>query len=268
MKAFRLFFGIIILNLSAFAQSGTMRYTGGASADKAAVLLIPFEPFMYISEIDKQLIKESKLSAKEMKNEFAKALDFHLYQSFNERYNVLSFYLMNDENEQDLTHIFRSRKLNFEALPIEEKNNFEDKAAALKGKFKKPFKKEETDYGGQVVTTKVTEERFMNAEITNNNLLDSLYSKHQAKLYLFINQLEFRNIYGDYTTMQTGEYKRQAKVHYTLFTKEGVVIAKGITTADFPSQENKIDEITTNYFPILADGIYKQINSITSPKTN
>tara|TARA_R110002049_G_scaffold216691_6_gene388161 strand:- start:957 stop:1763 length:807 start_codon:yes stop_codon:yes gene_type:complete len=268
MKAISLLFWILILNLTVFSQSGTMQFTGGASSDKAAVLLIPFEPFMYISEIDKQLIKESKLSAKEMKSEFAKALDFHLYQSFNERYSVLSFYFMDDEIEQDLTHIFRSRKLNFEALPSEEKNNLQDNSAALKGKFKNSFKKEEADYGGQIVTKQVTEERFMNAEITNTNLLDSLYMKHQAKLYLFINQLEFRNIYGDYTTMQTGEYNRQAKVHYTLFTKEGVVIAKGISTADFPSRENKIDEITTNYFPILADGIYEQINILTTPKTN
>lgn len=267
MKTYSLLFSILLCNLVSYSQSGTMQFNGGASSDKAAVLLIPFEPFMYISEIDKQLEKDNKLSAAQMKSEFAKALDFHLYQSFNENYSVLSFYFMEDEIEQDLTHIYRSRKLNYEVLPLEETNTVEQKAKALKGKIKGSFKKEETpDYGGQIVTKKVTEQRFMNAEITNANLLDSLHNKHKAKLYLFINQLEFRNIYGDYTTMQSGEYKREAKVHYTLFTKDGITIAKGISSTTFPSQENKIDLITNRYFPILAEGIYEQINTIKSPK--
>ncbi len=266
MKTISLLFSFMAFATLGFAQSGTMQFNGGSAAGKASVLLIPFEPFMYLSEIDKQLEKESKLSGQEMKAEFVKALDFHLYQAFNENYTVLSFYFMEDEIEQDLTHIYRSRKLNFEPLPAEDQSLVKEKATSLKGKLKKSFKKEdEADYGGQVVTKRNQEERFMNAEITNNNLLDSLHTKHGAKLYLFINQLEFRNLYGDYTTMQTGEYNREAKVHYTLFTKEGVVIAKGISAVEFPSRENKIDEITSRYFPILAAGIYDQINTITTP---
>lgn len=266
MKTTSLLISFFLCVSLGFSQSGTMQFNGGATTGRASVLLIPFEPFMYLSEIDKQLEKESKLSGQEMKDEFVKALDFHLYQAFSENYTVISFYFMEDDIEQDLTHIYRSRKLNFEALPTNNQTALEEKTSALKGKLKRSFKKEDdTDFGGQVVTKKIQEERFMNAEITNPNLLDSLYTKHGAKLYLFINQLEFRNLYGDYTTMQTGEYKREAKVHYTLFTKEGVVIAKGISSVEFPSQENKIDEITNRYFPILAAGIYDQINTLTTP---
>jgi hypothetical protein len=262
MKKLSLFLSVAIYGLLAHSQSGTMQYSGGKSSDKAAVLIVPFEPFMYISEIDRQVGLENNLDGKEVKEAFAKALDLYFYQQFNEQYQVLSFYFMEDDVEQDLTYIYTSRKLKYEAVPEEEASKGEEKLKSFQSKLSKPFKKEEDEsaYGGQIVTKREVENKFMNANISDKKVLDSLNRRYNASLYLLINQLEFRNLYGDFTDMEGNTYERIAKVHYTLYSKRGTVISKGMATTPFPAADNNIASITSTYFPILAEQIFKAVN--------
>jgi hypothetical protein len=262
MKKLSLLFPALFLALFAHSQSGTMQYSGGKSTDKAAVLIVPFEPFMYISEIDQQVGAENKMDGKEVKDAFAKALDMYFYQQFNEQYQVLSFYFMEDDVEQDLTYIYTSRKLKYEVIPEEEASKNEEKLKGIQSKLSKSFKKEEDEstYGGQIVTKREVENKFMNANISDKKVLDSLNRRYNASLYLLINQLEFRNLYGDFTQMEGNTYDRIAKVHYTLYSKRGTVVSKGLATTPFPSANNNIESITSTYFPILAEQIFKAVN--------
>lgn len=269
MRKLSLLFSISFFSLYSFSQSGTMQYSGGKSADKAAVLIVPFEPFMYISEIDRQVGLENNLDGKAVKSEFAKALDLYLYQTFNEQFQVLSFYFMEDDVEQDLTYVYRSRKLEYEVLPEESTPKAEEKLKGIQTKLLKTFKKEEDEsaYGGQIVTERDEKNKFMNAIISDQKVVDSLNNRYNASLYLLINQLEFRNVYGDFTQMEGNTYDRIAKVHYTLYSRRGTVVSKGLATTPFPASDNNLESITSTYFPILAEQIFNAVNmGITSTK--
>ena len=269
MRKLSLLFSISFFSLYSFSQSGTMQYSGGKSADKAAVLIVPFEPFMYISEIDRQVGLENNLDGKAVKSEFAKALDLYLYQTFNEQFQVLSFYFMEDDVEQDLTYVYRSRKLEYEVLPEESTPKAEEKLKGIQTKLSKTFKKEEdkSAYGGQIVTERDEKNKFMNAIISDQKVVDSLNNRYNASLYLLINQLEFRNVYGDFTQMEGNTYDRIAKVHYTLYSRRGTVVSKGLATTPFPASDNNLESITSTYFPILAEQIFNAVNmDITSTK--
>lgn len=265
-----LFLFSFVLSFGAFSQSGTLKYRGSSLNDQASVLIIPNEPFMYISEIDRAIGEYNHLNGDQLREKFAIAVDKYLYSEFSKKYNVLSFYLMDDEDiEQDLTFIYTSRKLKYVENP---KATAEIENGEIKDKLTKAFKKPQksTDnYGGQIVTKDAPKDRFMDIEITNENLLDSLNKQFSAEVFLFVNQLEFRNLYEIFSKMEREDYQREIKVHYTLLTVDGEVLSKGISSSLFPAAENDIDIITRTYFPILAKNIYNDIHTdLTSNQNN
>ncbi len=266
-----LFIFSIFISFVALSQSGTLQYRGGSLNDQASILIIPNEPFMYISEIDRAIGEKNNLNGDQLREKFAIAVDKYLYGEFSKKYNVLSFYLMDDEDiEQDLTYIYTSRKLKYvdnpKATAVIEDGEIKDK---LSKAFKKPNRDNKDNYGGQLVVKDAPKDRFMDIEITNENLLDSLNKQFKAEVFLFVNQLEFRNLYEIYSKMEREEYQREIKVHYTLLTLDGDVLSKGISSSLFPASENDIDIITKSYFPILAKNIYNDIHTdLTSSENN
>ena len=62
--------------------------------DNRKVLVIPFEPKLYMSEIDQHVNKESKLNTKQIRHAFRSGLDFMIVAEFRKKFSVIS--LMND----------------------------------------------------------------------------------------------------------------------------------------------------------------------------
>ena len=105
---YRSFLSVIFLLvvLVSNAQHTTLNNKSNEKAvpGKHKIMLIPFEPRLYMSEIDHALNKETKLSARQIKNTFRDGINEQLYKSLKSQHTVVD--LMNDkykaeENERD-----------------------------------------------------------------------------------------------------------------------------------------------------------------------
>lgn len=252
---------LAIITIQLSAQHSTMRFTDKPiNLNRQSLLLVPFESKMYITDVNKQLAEANNLSSAEILKRFTSAIDQSILYSFEQSCNVSSFYLLDDEESKtDLTYVYQNRKLAYELVSETEEKS---KAEKLKSKLKK---KEDTRYqgasivGGQIVSKRDDRERYMKAVIRDQKMLDSMVSKFDNNFFLFVNELDIRTNYSDATAMQSMNYTREIKLHYTLYHKNGEILSTGISRTTFPSTQNDINVIIKRYFPILAQQIHKDL---------
>ena len=262
MKAFSFLFIACCLLISKLeAQHSTLNFSDSPiNLTHQSLLIVPFDSRMYLSDINEKLAIENNLNSDEIVERFIAGVDQSIYYTFRERCDVSSFYILEDENtEEELSYIYSQLKLEYELVSkTQEKTRLEK----FKGKLKKS-RNEKYDRGGisngEIVTVKDERERYMKAVVQDNKMLDSMHFKFDNKFFLFINQLDITNQYADAVSMEQMNYSRQIKLHYTLYHRNGEILSTGISSTTFPSHQNDINIIISEYFPILAEQIFNDL---------
>ena len=257
---------LLCLGISSFvmAQHSTLRFNDEPfMLDHQSILIVPFESKMYLSDVNNEIAQHNQMNSQEIIERFTNALDQSLYYTFNERTKVTSFYTLGDEESlSELKYIYQNIDLEYELVEVED----EKKGAFHKIKEKVNKKdKEDSKYdrggiqNGEVVTKRDPRERYMKAMIKDQRMLDSMHMKFDNRFFLFLNELDFNNIYEDGVSMQSMKFDRELKVHFTLYREDGTILTTGISRTRVPSTENDINVITSQYFPILAKNIFNAL---------
>lgn len=234
---------------------------------KNNVLIVPFETKMYFSDIDGDLSQNNDLNFHDIKAKFRAELDRNLFLSLKAFYNPLSFYSIEpSEAIKELSYIYNSIGYKYEIIQPEvvEKENTAKKL--LKKVKKKETEPEEAKIQhGEIISQVDNREKYMKTTITNEKLLPTLNSQHQAKYYIFINQLDIKRSADDAYKAAEELYKREIKVHYTVVDENGKEISSGAIISRFNSGENDINKIIKIHFPLITEKI---VSNIVGPTTD
>ncbi len=259
-----IFVGAIAIN----AQNTTT----GNSEDKVvsykpSVLVVPFESKMYISDIDKDLAIKNEMNFQDIKAKFRAALDREIFIALKKYYNPLSFYSIEpQESRKELAYIYNSIGYKYEVIPEEVVVKKETVGKKLIGKFKKkPKEKEYIKAGiqnGEVVSQVDNREKYMKTTLANEKLLPNLNKKYKASHYVFINQLDIKRSADMRYVAAEEQYKREIKVHYTIFDQDGKEVSSGAIKSRFPAGQNDIDKIIKVQFSLIAERI---VNNLVGP---
>lgn len=260
MRLRLLFTGILFCGI-AQAQHSTLRFTDQAvNLNQKSVLVVPFESKMYRSDINKALAEYNNLNSAQIIHRFTTAIDQSIYLAFQERCTVNSFYEVDDSTTTNaLNYVFDNLTLEYELVS---KTEDKSKAEQLKAKLKK---KQDDSYQrgtvsqGEIVTKRDVRERYMKAVVTDNKMLDSMHFRFNNEFFLFVNQLDITNDYSDMVAVQQGRFDRIIQLHYTLYAKNGTVLTTGVSKTIFSAQQNDINLIISNNFPILAQYIFEDL---------
>lgn len=244
-----------------FAQHSTLRFSNQPiNLNHQSLLVVPFERSMYLSDVNPAIARESEMNTEQIINRFTAAVDQSLRDAFQERCDVSSFYLVEEEEtKNDLNYIYSKLKLEYELVSeTEEKSKLQN----LKGKFKAEEEKKYqrgSIHNGQVVSKRDDRKRYMKAVVKDKQMLDSMHFKFDNKYFLFVNELDIQNNYTDGVNMQQMQFNRAIRLHYTLYHKDGQILSTGVSETTFPSTVNHVNEITRKYFPILAKQIFEDL---------
>jgi len=273
---------------NAFQKKGNVKsdqevYAEG-QPEYSRVLIIPFEPKMYISSADKEIAKRTNLTHQEIRENMRYGISSQMRHAVGKGMKSVSLmHIDTGDVGRDLGYIYNSIGYKYKPLPTEDvarnKQNEEDVKPInkLKGSFNKLVKHDkpapkETDGGtriknGQIQSTVSYGEKFMNTSIHNPNLLNVLSAKYNVDVFLFINEL---NIEAAAPASRTGlsslSYKRRVKVHYTIFDKDGKELHGGAAIVYMPATTNDMNKIINNYFPILAQNMSDSIPGAQTSK--
>jgi hypothetical protein len=248
-KILVLLFAIIAIKSN--AQDNTRTATQLDSTGK--VLIIPFEPIMYWSEMDKKINEQTKWKFEQIREFFRKQLDLQFQSKFKTNYKVISFYNDSVKMCKDLDYIYKSTNLTYD--PIDKPSS------PLQANVAKKQIKE-----GQIKTESSGANQFMNIKINDTEMLSYLHKKYGANYILFVNQLDIKSLSETYS-LETDSYQREVTLHYSLIDYQGKIMVAGIATARFSSKENNPKKIVQQCFGNIASSIKTAFYTKLNPKT-
>jgi hypothetical protein len=256
LKAFRyiqLFFllGAAFVSIRAVAQDGT-RNTSTASANAIGkIMIIPFEPKLYLSEIDKKINAQTKWDFKQIRENFRHQLDKQLELKFKNYSSVISFYRDSVKMSKDLKYVYGATHISFDPLDKPSSiNSLPTKTTGIKD--------------GQVAVEINSEKKFTNIILTDKEALLYLNKKYQAEYFVFVNQLDIKNDVNSYN-ITTDSYLRKVVVHYTILDKNGTLITAGIASSTFSSKEDNPKKIVALAFSPAATYIATKFIAVIKP---
>ncbi len=241
---------LFCFTLGSFAQEGT-RISNEKVSGK--VMVIPFEPLMYMSQIDKKINEQTGWNFEQIRENFRRQLDVKILLKLQSKTQAISFYMDSIKMANDLSYIYKSRSLAYELVDPKERNSAVNN------------KKAKNITNGQLTVEMNNDNRFMNTKIINPALLPSLSKKYGVEHFIFINELDIKYNMDAYD-LATDSYQRDVMVHYTIMDKTQKVISAGIATVKLSSNENTPKKIVTQAFVPIADHIAEQYLSFFKSK--
>jgi len=271
LKAGFLVISVLISTLG-FSQAETMRTfqnkvamfkndTVWTRSNRSTLMLVPFEPMMYKSSIDRSIGQTDGTTYKQIVSNFRKGLDNLLFIETDAKYRVVRMMVEDEDRRKDLYKIYGKSGNDYRVLAVEPE---EAPKKVNLPKLKKQKPQETKPHGtrmqnGQIVSDNDGKERFMARTITDSSLFDYLHGKYGSVLYVFINQFDVGPMAGlDYRSFEGDEYQREIRVHYSVYT-HGYEIYSGVAKTYFSSMVNSQKEIIIENMPDLAKQISASI---------
>ncbi len=250
-KCIHFCFVFFLLPFLTLAQEGTRTNTAPSSTQSGKILLVPFEPKLYMSEIDQKVNQQTKWNFNQIRENFRHQLDTQLKLKFQSIAPVVSFYSDSTKMSKDLEYTYLSSNLSYELV------NQPTAATA-------PTKKQEGIKNGQVAVEINSDKKFMNTKLPNLEVLTYLNKKYKVEYFVFINELDITTIMDSYD-MASDTYQRQVAVHYSIIDKTGKTISAGLATSTFSSKENNPKKIVSSTFTPIASFIASKLAVIINP---
>ena len=239
----------MFFSLLSTAQEGT-RNSKATSNPVGKIMIVPFEPKLYMSEIDKKVNEQTKWNFNQIRENFRHQLDAQLQLKLKSYSSVVSFYSDSVKMATDLKYIYSATRLSFEPVDKPGSGGVTTKEQGIKD--------------GQLAVEMSTENKFTNIILNDPQALTYLSTKYKAAYFIFINQLDIKNDVNTYN-ITTDTYQRKVDVHYTILDKTGKLITAGIASSGFSSKENNPKKIVAQSFSPAATYIATKFISIVKP---
>ncbi len=216
------------------------------------VMLIPYDHRYYLSDADRDIMDQSKMEPVKFRNDFRHNIDRHVQRSISGSYYCIS--LLNDTADalEETMHKVLSRTgYKYEkAIPITPKSDGDEKAGA---KLKKTDASQHNDFN--TATQYIPDEKdavYMRAIVNKpNELFDELNKTYDADYFVFLTQLDIKTNYNSCLDIANKIYRREVKLHFTIYDKQANLIAGTYATTFFPSNSNHANKIIGDCFPEL-----------------
>ena len=254
MTGLKKYYTLILLCCSVLfsrAQEGTRTTQTVVPGTVGKIMLVPFEPKLYMSEIDMKVNQQTKWNFEKIRENFRKQLNNQLKSKLQSIAPVVSFYSDSAKMAKDLRYIYQATELSYDLISNPIPTAQPVKQSGIKN--------------GQLAVEISTDKKFMNIKVSDPKALEYLNNKYKTDYFVFINQLDIVNNAETYN-LATETYLRDITVHYTILDKTGKYIAAGAATSQFSSRENDPKKIVSQNFSPIATYITGKLTTVVQPE--
>ncbi len=247
MKCFLLFISIISASFS-FAQETPSTEDTTVYRHEKSMMIIPFEPKLYRSEIDKDLAEANNKNYEQIVRDFRYGSAFQFQYEMLYRYKAFSLVnITEDSVKRDLEFIYS--QIGYDYVVVDDTAGYANSNKLQQMKMRadnaaaKHQKPKSGTYDGQIVSERDTRKKFMKTIIKNDNLLSYLNYNYECDYYLFISEIDLLNELSDQNKLALGEWERKLAIHFTVYDNRGKIVEEGVLESSFPKDKNDINLI-------------------------
>jgi len=268
LKKFFSFVFLLFAAEAAFAQDAGTTPKDSIAADTLSrykkILLIPYNPMMHLSDADPDIAEYSERNVDVVRAIFRRGILQNLSGALNDE--VCSTYPLgadiSKESQKELDMIYGSLNYAMDTIyPIAHPQPDSVKSKSAGQAVKSLFAKNKTPKVKEVHDLK-----YMNIILTHPVILTKLAEKYNTDLFVFLNQFEIKTHYDDCLDLPLKIYRRELKVHYSVFDVSGKQLYGDVAVVNFPSNSNDINDIMMRNFPKISDLMVKTIRPILKTK--
>ena len=218
------------------------------------VMLIPYDPRYYLSDADRDIAEQSKKEPEKFRSDFRYSIDRNVQRAIRGGYECIS--VLNDTAdalEETMYRVLGRTGYKLEpAIPITPKPmDDEERVVKIKGATNSK-EHEDSKTASQYIPVK-NNAMYMRAVVSKPaELFAELYDQYQADIFVFITQMEIKTNYSSCMDIANKIYRREVMLHFTIYNKEGQLLAGSYATSFFPSNSNNSNKIIGDCFPELA----------------
>lgn len=231
---------------------------------KPTIVLVPFHPDKYMSEVDRDIAKGTPYTYQHTRGFFRKGLDNAILIASKAFNNCVNLHADDPEKNMDLDFVYHLTQpfvVPYEPPVIKEDQGFKRRLAdywlKLQGEVANQPEPGARIEQGQIVSVAEHRELITKVSVLNHKFTDSLTAKYNADYYLFVNELDMLITSTDYRELESDNYGRIIKAHITVFDAKGNELFSLIKKERFSSLENDLENIIRNhYLPLGHEIIY------------
>lgn len=237
------------------------------------ILVVPFDPHLYFSDADDAIAEVSNIPRVKVRDVFRRRLNALIDPPGYEVIHLLGGDF--EDTLADLNKVYSS--VNYNYMDIKEKeivdtqsgnelNNVDDKEddKSLKGWMNKQKSKLKGSNEGDTEEKSGIERgrfegKFFGVNISDPSFFQYFDDKYSIDYYVFISQFEVVTDYSHCLDLSTQNYRRFFLAHYTIYDKEGTMIAGSKYKVNYDSNSNNIYTIVGDNMMKVADEVMRQL---------
>jgi hypothetical protein len=211
------------------------------------VLIVPYNRMMHLSDADIDIAQGSDMEIPKMREIFRQQLIKSMNTKFASAYNLdetLHDYVKREEPGSDaLYHSFLYESDSVYTLKNPSRFAVKDTLRPKDMKQKK-------------------ETKYINVQINDQYLISDLSKEYRSDYIIFLNEFDIKTHADDCINLALQIYRRDLKVHYSIFDKNGKQVYGDVAVAYFDSNSNDVKEISEKNFPVISDYILKSFERV------
>ncbi len=230
---------------------------------KQRVLVVPFDPYLYFSDADYEIARQSKIPRQNVRQVFRGRLDALIAPKGYEAIHLLGGVYRDSVSElrtlyKSLHYSYQDNKTSaFNKLPtVKEEKNKGMLEWAQRQKGKLGIKKET----GPVPVAQ-DESKHFGVEVKDSTFFNRFNKQYGIDYYVFINQFEIITNYENCLDRAAMNYERDFLVHYSIYDSSGKLVSGNKVRVPYQSNMNDIHRIASDNLPGMARRVLSDLPS-------
>jgi hypothetical protein len=230
---------VLSVAVAAFLWAATAVAAPPDTVYYSKILIVPYSPMMHLSDADDAIAAYSQMTPAQVRNQFRTGLMTDLNATLLTRYQT---YMLQGSAEGDEVHdletIYGMVNYGLDTVYPVKYPVRNDTTPVLRKWFAKKQ---------PVVAT-----QYLNARLSHPELLGAYARKYGTDLFIFINQLEVVTHYKDCYDFALKTYRREFKVHYSVFDSSGRQVYGDVAAFNTSSGVNDVADLVREAFPSIS----------------
>lgn len=224
---------------------------------KQRLLVIPFDPYLYFSDADFEIARQSKIPRQNVRHVFRGRLNALLAPEGYETIHLLGGVYRDSVDE--LSKLYRSLSYTYQDNKQSRYNQQpvvkNDEKGGVLNWVKDQKEKRNIQHAPAVTPLAKDPAKHFGVQVKDGDFFSYFNNQYDIDYYVFINQFEVKTNYENCLDRAAMNYERNFLVHYSIYDSRGELISGNKVKVPYHSNMNDVQRIVSENMPKVAERV-------------